>query len=142
MNIFEAHLKSKRALSQEVAHTTFFVKTIEDTFIHVGMYHLGILHESDLNIGVNRIHNNVSYIEIAEWHRNYKLQLANERQRAREEHNKDLEKLRENRRKSKSSAQSNLGNFIVSPQQNNENKEVKEGGEVPKPNIQESKPPL
>ena len=82
MNIFETHLKSKHSSSQEVAHTTFFVKTVEDIFIHVAMYHLGILHKTDSNVGVHRIHNNVSYVEISEWHSNYKLKLADERQRA------------------------------------------------------------
>ena len=142
MNIFETHLKSKHSSSQEVAHTTFFVKTVQDIFIHVAMYHLGILHETDSNVGVHRIHNNVSYVEISEWHSNCKLKLADERQRAREEHEKELEKLREKKRKSKNAAPANLGNFIVPSQGNQENKEVKGREEVQKEINKESKSKL
>ena len=69
-------MKSSHPSSQEVAHTTFFVKTVEDVFIHVGMYHLGILHKSDSTVGVRRIHNAVTHQEITECNRNYKFKLA------------------------------------------------------------------
>ena len=125
INNFESHLTSKHPTSQSVAHTTFFVKSVEDVVCHVGMYHLGILHKSDSDVGVHRIHNKLTYNEVSEWHRNYKFQIAKDKRKRREEHDKEVAEMREKNKRIKAEkaavkAKPNLDSFIVSQVQSND----------------------